>query len=411
MPTIRIKHTSREGPCLELQTTEAGLTDDEFCKQTTAFREREGIQNDIIIISKAESGVRVCPNRIKPSLADALLFRWKQSVPKDRPVYDDANASPRDVGDENSPIDSRSKPLSGGDELTEKLARDVCMKYWARAPVYGDFALCRSYLSKEDGMKKAHELVFQLCKEKTWFECRELAKNSTFYTTETLMEYLTSTHITDYNRQSKASVQETIDSDGLWYYRFGRHIFGAVKKYLKGQMMFQTVGKESEDKSLWKLRLMVLEKLPKWYVPEKYLPDSVSTDPLSVSEENSTANGPHNTSDMYPNSHGNWSMSTDDPYTNDLRRQLNEALDERDDLWLKLYNLDLLYQKTKSERDALKKKKNELEKELEKLRRPPAPRKKPRRSVQERGNAYAKRYFTGSERRRRPLEQIQEQGN
>ena len=264
---IRIKPKSGKGPRLEIQISGSVAPGDEYCKQIASFREKEGIQNDIIIEAEDCSGIRVDLDYLAPEMEDILW--WFEAVPPPEV----ANSFLLDVDEGgNVSIGDSSEMMFVEDTHLEKNAREACMKYWARAPVNNDFEQCQANLSKKKGMPKAREILFELCKEKVMLECGELARVSRSYTADGLMTYLSSNHRNNHNRHVRDGVRKNLDSDRRWYLRFGRYLIDCIGEYLDGLNHGAEGGNKrfSTQEILQELRPKVLQKLPAWYTPDEY---------------------------------------------------------------------------------------------------------------------------------------------
>ena len=409
MPLVRIKHKSGEGPCFELRASEAGLTDDELYEQTTAFREREGIRNDIII---EHLGVRVSPHCLKPEVTH--LLHWCEADPPSEV----ANSPPVDI-DEGSEIsiDDNSQSLFVEKKHIEKHAREACTKYWARAPVNNDFEQCQAYLSQKKGMPKAHEILYEVCRRKVMLECEYLARVSASYTADKLMVYLSSNHRNNYNRHVKDNVQNCLDSDLRWYLDYGRHLINCIGKCLERLGRTTEGGRKrffSMEDMLEQLRPMVLQRFPAWYSPDKYSFVFTETRKNLGNEINSIiVDDLHKVKEEHSEFDGRAKALMSEQIHKQALDSVKHVHEENNRLKKLLSKKDKLEDDAKAERDTLKKQLAELQKEVEKLksRRPGAKRGAKQRRTQDCGNEYAKTYITGTSRRRRPLEDAQDKEN
>jgi hypothetical protein len=289
------------------------------------------------------------------------------------------------------------------------------MKYWARAPVNGDFEQCQAYMPQKKGMPIAHELLFELCKEKVMLECGELAKVSASYTGDKLMAYLSSNHRNNHNRHVRDGVRKNMDADRHWYLQFGRYLIDCIGEYLDG-LNYAAEGDKrySTQEHLQHLRPFVLQKLPAWYSRDKYSFIFTGGKQNSGNEINSLiVDDLDKVKEEHPEFDGKAKALMSEQIHKQALDTVKHVQEKYNELKRSMDRKDKLYEESKTERDILKKQVAELQKEVEQLksRRPGAKRGAKQRRTQDCGNEYAKTYITGTSRRRRPLEDAQDKEN
>ena len=361
---IRIKPKSGKGPCLEIQTSGSAAPGDDYFKQIASFREKEGIQNEIIIEAEDYSGIRVDLDYLTPEMEDILW--WLEASPPPEV----ANSFPLDVDEGGDvSIGDSSEMMFVEDTHLEKHAREACMKYWARSPVNNDFEQCRAYLSKKKGMPKAHEILFELCKEKVMLECGELARVSRSYTADRLMTYLSANHRNNHNRHVRDGVRKNMDADRHWYLQFGRYLIDCIGEYLNGLNHAAEGDKRfSTQEHLQHLRPFVLQKLPAWYSPDKYSFIFTGAKKNSGNEMNSLIiDDLDKVREEHPEFDGKATALMSEQIHKQALDSVKHVHEENKRLKKLLSKKDKSEDDAKAERDILKKQVAELQKEVKKL--------------------------------------------
>ena len=98
----------------------------------------------------------------------------------------------RETGGTSSPSGYEdTAPHKCNDEVVKELAREACIKYWARAPRLGDnFEDCSLLICETDKLSRTQQIVYELCSDKVRLECDNISRHSVTLSGAALMRYV-----------------------------------------------------------------------------------------------------------------------------------------------------------------------------------------------------------------------------